>query len=110
MKVARWVGKHLVGLAVMATFLAAAGCAGFRAPIGTTGPGAMSAAELARYSEAEGKLASREPAERENAAVALLSMDHPRVQEAVLKQMKTARDPAVRISMIKAAEFMGDRG
>jgi HEAT repeat protein len=94
----------------MATFLAAAGCAGFRAPIGTTGPGAMSAAELARYSEAEGKLASREPAERENAAVALLSMDHPRVQEAVLKQMKTARDPAVRISMIKAAEFMGDRG
>ncbi|MDP6439226.1 MAG: HEAT repeat domain-containing protein [Candidatus Brocadiia bacterium] len=116
MKIARWVGKHSAGalqallLLVVATFLAATGCAGLGTSRRATEPGAMSAAELARYSEAEGRLTSREPAERENAAVALLSMDHPRALDAVLKQMKAARDPAVRISMIKAAEFMGDRG
>jgi len=69
----------------------------------------MNRVELVRYAKCERELSSVDPTVRRNAAVALLTMDHPRALEAVRERMKNAREPAVRVSMIEAASFCEDQ-
>lgn len=64
--------------------------------------------ELVRYAKCEQELTSADPEVRQNAAVALLSMGHPRSLEAVLDRMENTSEPGVRVSMIEAASFCVD--
>jgi HEAT repeat protein len=61
-----------------------------------------------QYAQAESRLSSDDANVREQAAVSLLSMDHPDALPAVLDRMRRAADPAVRSSMIQAAAFLVD--
>lgn len=61
-----------------------------------------------RFAQAESRLGSPDARDRLQAAVALLSMDHPEGLEAVLRRMRSAEDPQVRVSMIRAAAFTED--
>ncbi len=71
-------------------------------------PTPASAEEAERLARASGQLLLSDPAVRERAAVALLSMDHPQGVQAVLDAMVSAADPQVRVSMIRAAAFCAD--
>jgi HEAT repeat protein len=64
--------------------------------------------EREQFARAEDQLRSPDAAERQQAAVALLSMAHPLALEAVLKNVREAADPAVRVSMVQAAAFSVD--
>jgi len=110
MKKAGWVTGCWVWLGT-AALLAAAGCGAPQRGEQPTGleQHAMSVDELKRYSEAEGLLSSPDLQTREKAAVALLSMDSPRAVEAVLTQLRKATDPQVKVSIINAVAFVGDR-
>ncbi len=64
--------------------------------------------QQALYAQAESQLAAPDADARRQAAVSLLSMDHPLALQTVLDRMRRAPDPQVRISMIKAAAFLVD--
>lgn len=88
--------------------MALVGCAGRQKEPSETAPTALTAAERQLYARAEGRLTASDSAVREQAAVALLSMEHPAGLRAVLDVMRNAEDPAVRASMVRAAAFLED--
>ena len=63
---------------------------------------------LRRYASTRARLDSPDPDVREKAAVALLSMEAPAAATPVLETLRGADDPAVRISMVRAAAFTAD--
>ncbi len=67
-----------------------------------------SAQQQALYAQAESQLGAADADVRQQAAVSLLSMDHPLALQTVLDRMHNAKDPQVRISMIQAAAFLVD--
>ncbi len=64
--------------------------------------------QQALYAKAESQLGAADAATREQAAVSLLSMDHPQALATVLDRMRRAADPQVRASMVRAAAFLVD--
>ncbi len=61
-----------------------------------------------RFAQAESRLASADPTVRQQAAVALLSMDHPAALQALQEILHGTDDPAAKISIIRAAAFYAD--
>ena len=101
-----WLGACALLLALA---WAAGGC-GLSSAVRTVVPSVVppSAQEQAQFAQAEGRLSAPEAGVRQEAAVSLLSMDHPDALETVLDRMRHAPDPAVRISMIQAVAFVQD--
>ncbi len=64
--------------------------------------------QQARYAQAESRLNSPEPSVRQQAATALLAMNHPDALQAVFDRLRRSSDPAVRASMIQAVAFAED--
>jgi len=89
----------------LAALLLMAGCASAPPVV----PVPMGAEELRRFSDAEAQLASPDAAIREKAGVALLSMARSEGADAVLMRLRSAPEPEVRASMVRAVEFTEDR-
>ncbi len=87
---------------------ALAGCGLFETPPPEEPGPAWTAQQVRSYAQAESLLRSPDPETRLQAAVALLSMDYPPALSSALKSMREAEDPAVRVSLIKAAGFRAD--
>jgi hypothetical protein len=68
----------------------------------------LSLQDRERFAQAEGTLHSADAAAREQAAVALLSMEHPAALKLVLRTIAEDEAPDVRVSMIRAAAFYAD--
>jgi len=68
----------------------------------------LSLQDRERYAQAEGTLHSADAAAREQAAVALLSMEHPAALDLVLRTIAEDESPDVRVSVIRAAAFYAD--
>ena len=105
---AGWKG-HIRPCAVL---VAAVGCAGLWGCLGPLRGGArvlpIGGPQAESFANAERQLQSVDPRTRHSAAVALLSMGHPRALQAVLDRLLDDSDPVLRISMIKAAAFCVD--
>ena len=89
-------------LGLVAGSLAVGGCRSEPAAVPQSVP-ELTQQQHARYATAEGQLRSPDAGVRRQAAVALLSMDYPPAFRAVLDALEGSPDPAVRISMIRAA-------
>ncbi|MHC4788559.1 MAG: HEAT repeat domain-containing protein, partial [Planctomycetota bacterium] len=68
----------------------------------------ISAEQRARFAQAESLLHSPDADSRRQAAISLLSMDHPLGADVVLKALREDPDPRVRISVIRAVAFCTD--
>jgi HEAT repeat protein len=86
----------------------AAACAGCRTEAGRREPGRPPTEQETRFVKLNARLRAAEPEMRQQAAVALLTMDYDGAVDAVLEAMMSDPDPAVRISMIRAAAFCSD--
>jgi len=107
-----WSCGRATAMAVLACVLTAlvalAGCAGQQQKPSEAAMPTMTLAERQRYARAESRLLASDPAVRERAAVALLSMEHPSGLRAALQAMKSAEDPAARASIVRACAFLED--
>jgi HEAT repeat protein len=92
--------------ALLAVLNATVGCGLFRAP--PPEPAQPSAALQQRFAEAEGRLHSPDASVRRQAAVALLSLDHPDALQVALDRIRNAQDARVRISLLQAAGHCAD--
>ncbi len=110
-----WIPERASGLCGCAlvcllciAFVAGCGTASNRQPAAER-PGRPDQEQLRLYAETEARLNSPDPEAREKAAIALLSMEEPAGARAVLEALTEAEDPAVRVSMIRAAAFTADQ-
>jgi len=94
----------LGGAAVAGVLMATAGCR-ITEKLPLVLDQERAAGQQARFLQAEAQLRSPDAEGRQQAAVALLSMDYQPALQAVLDAMEHAEDPAVRISMVRAAAF-----
>jgi HEAT repeat protein len=93
------------GLALACVLLTGAGCETTGAGDGAAG---ARAEQETRFVKLNARLRAAEPEMRQQAAVALLTMDYPGAADAVLDALVNDPDPAVRISMIRASAFCAD--
>jgi HEAT repeat protein len=87
---------------------AALTCAGCRTGDAGRGTAPPDPEQRARFVKLNARLRASEPEMRQQAAVALLTMGYPGAPDAVLDALVNDPDPAVRISMIRAAAFCAD--
>ena len=100
-------GLRVLGL--VAAIVLVGGCRFAEPPPAPQALPQLTEQQQARYSTAEAQLRSPDAAVRRQAAVALLSMDYPPAFSAVLDVLTNSPEPAVRISMIRAAAFCVER-
>lgn len=104
------VGERLpLMCVVLVSFVLTAGCRTVAPPPAPEPAGAGEVPqEVALHAQMQGRLGEPEASVRERAALVLLSLDYEPALEAVLERMRRGEDPAVRISMIRAAAFCVD--
>ncbi len=102
-------GQQWLVRLLLAVLALAWGCQIVRPPPSAElGQGGQVPQEQALYAQLEGGLSSPDASVRERAALVLLSLDYAPALQAVLARIQRAEDPAVRISMIRAAAFTVD--
>jgi HEAT repeat protein len=93
---------------VLIAVCAVLACAGCRTAAPGHGTAAGDPEQQARFVKLNARLRASEPEMRQQAAVALLTMGYPGAAGAVLDALVNDPDPAVRVSMIRAAAFCAD--
>ncbi len=103
-------GRHRsAAAAVVCSLVLLAGIFGCAGPAEQVPEGpVLTELERERFAQAESRLRSPDAEVRRQAAVALLSMDHPAGVQAVREALQRAQEPAVRASMVRAVEFCED--